>query len=416
MIHPLDLAALLVVLAAAMSWLNHKLLRLPHAIGLTVLGLGVSLCTAGIDHVLPGYGLGKSLASILNEADFNHTLMNGMLSFLLFAGALQLDIEQLHAGRRAVLILSVAGVLISTLVTGYLFYGAALLLHVAVPLPWCLMFGALISPTDPVAVIAILRRAGVPLDVETRICAESLFNDGVGVVVFSITAAAALQDQPLSIAGAASIFAVTAIGGSLFGLVLGWIAYRSLKGVDDPVIETMITLALVMGGYSLSQHFGFSPVVAMAVAGVVIAAKGASKGMSERSRDYIFGFWATIEELLNSVLFLLIGLEVIVILRAADAWTLAVAAIPIVLLSRAVSVGVPMEIVSLFTRVDKRSYPVFVWGGLRGGIPIALALSLPHQLDAKILLTATYCVVLFSLIVQGGTLKWLGQRIYHMEP
>jgi CPA1 family monovalent cation:H+ antiporter len=407
-----DIAGLIVVLAAVLSLINYKLLHLPNAVGLTVLGLAISLAAAGLDVAIPDLALRDRIGDLLDQVDFNHTLMTGMLSFLLFAGAVQLDMNELYAGRYRVLILSIAGVLISTIVTGYGLFYASMLLNSTLPLPWCMMFGALISPTDPVAVIALLRRAGVPLDVETRVSAESLFNDGVGVVVFSIAYAFAVDQQPVSALDIGRIFLMEAAGGVLFGLVVGWIAYRSMKAIDDPHIETMITLALVMGGYSLSGHLGTSPVVAMAVAGVVIARLGKPHAMSERSRTYILGFWKTIDEILNSVLFLLIGLEVIVIFGSQSVLWLSLAAIPIVLAGRAISVAVPMAVVSLFAKVDPRAYCIFVWGGLRGGIPVALALSLPDSANAHVLTVATYCVVLFSLLVQGGTLGYVARRLY----
>ena len=274
------------------------------------------------------------------------------------------------------------------------------------------MFGALISPTDPVAVIAILRKVGIPLDVETRVCGESLFNDGVGVVLFSIAYSAAVEHADLGLAQAAGIFLFSGVGGLVFGALIGWLGYRSLRAVDDAPVETLITLALVMGGYALAEHLGFSPVVALAAAGVVIGALGKPEGMSERSRTYILGFWETIDELLNAVLFLLIGLEVVAITHSRPALVLALLAIPIILVSRGVSVVLPFGVVRLFTKLDPRALPIYIWGGLRGGIPIALALSLPQDNRSSIILTVTYVVVLFSIVVQGLTLAPLTRRLY----
>jgi CPA1 family monovalent cation:H+ antiporter len=407
-----DVAAVIVVLAAALSWLNYRFLHLPHTIGLTVLGICVSLSVVALNALFPDYQLSAGLEKFLDSADFNRLLMNGMLSFLLFAGALQIDVGELRQGRRAVLILSIAGVLISTGIVGEVLHLITLWAGIDLPLSWCLVFGALISPTDPVAVMAILRKVGVPLGLETKVAGESLFNDGVGVVVFSIVCAAAVSHESVSLLGAIEMFAVSAIGGGVFGFLLGWIAYRSLRVVNDASIENLITVALVMGGYSLAERLGISSVVAMAVAGVVIAKFGMPYGMSQKSRTHILGFWQAIDEILNSVLFVLIGLEVIAVLGSRAYFWVGLAAIPLVLMARAVSVGLPMSVVSLFTPVEWKSFGIYLWGGLRGGIPIALALSLPHNIYAEILLTMTYAVVVFSVVVQGGTLVYLARRLY----
>jgi CPA1 family monovalent cation:H+ antiporter len=412
MFNPSDVTAGIVVLAAAISWFNYRYVHLPHTIGLTVLGICAALAVVGFDHLFPAYNLHSDLKNFLDHVDFNRALMNGMLSFLLFAGALQIDVGELKQGRRAVLILSIAGVLISTALVGYFLHVTAGLMEVNLPLAWCLVFGALISPTDPVAVMAILRKVGVPLALETRVAGESLFNDGVGVVVFSIACAAAVSHEDVSAVDALEMFAISAIGGGIFGYLLGWIAYRSLRVVNDAPIETLITVALVMGGYSVAEHLRISSVIAMAVAGVVVAKYGMPKGMSRKSRDYVLVFWQAIDEILNSVLFVLIGLEVIAVLGALSYIWIALAAVPLVLVARAVSVALPMAIVSIFYPVKWRSFGIYVWGGLRGGIPIALALSLPHNNYAEILLMITYVVVVFSVVAQGGTLVFLARRLY----
>ena len=409
---PSDVTALIVVTAALLAWFNYRFLRLPHTIGLTVLGIAISLGAVGLDAILPDYHLRHSLQTLLDNVDFNRTLMNGMLSFLLFAGALQIDVIELKQGRRAVLILSVVGVLLSTAIVGEGLSLLCWLLGIHLPLAWCFVFGALISPTDPVAVIAILRTVGVPRALETRVAGESLFNDGVGVVVFSIACAAAIQHQDVSLREAARMFAISAIGGAVYGALLGALAARTLRGVDDAHIETLITVAVVMGGYSLAEHLGISSVIAMAVAGVVVAKYGIPQGMSEKNRLYLLAFWQSIDEILNSLLFVLIGLEVIGVLHSGSYIWLLLAAIPLVLLARAVSVALPMGTVSLFVPVEWKSFGVYVWGGLRGGIPMALALSLPHDANAEILLTMTYFVVVFSVVVQGGTLVHLARRLY----
>jgi CPA1 family monovalent cation:H+ antiporter len=407
-----DITTVIVVTAAALAWFNYRFIHLPHTIGLTVLAIGVSLGAVVLDVIFPSANLRGDLQHLLDNVDFNRTLMRGMLSFLLFAGALQIDVRELQNGRRAVLTLSIAGVIISTGLVGWLVFLAARLLHLDLPLAWCFVFGALISPTDPVAVINILRRVKVPLALETKVAGESLFNDGVGVVVFSVACAAAIDHQDLSLLTAARMFAASACGGAVLGLVLGGLAARALRGVEDASIETLITVALVTGGYALAEHLGISSVIAMAVAGVVVAKFGLPQNMSAKNRDYLLGFWQAIDEILNSLLFVLIGLEVIAVLESTDYAWISLVAVPLVLLARAVSVGLPMATTSLFVPVEWRSYGIYVWGGLRGGIPIALALSLPHNHYAEMLLTMTYTVVVFSVVAQGGTLVYLARRLY----
>ncbi len=280
------------------------------------------------------------------------------------------------------------------------------------PWIWCLVFGALISPTDPVAVIGILKSAKVPPTLEAMVAGESLFNDGVGVVVFSILLAVALGAEEFSLIHAAELFLVEAVGGAVFGLAAGWIAYRAMKSIDEHNLEVLISLALVMGGYALASHLHLSGPVAMAVAGLLIGNHGVRYAMSDRTRVHLTGFWSLLDEVLNAVLFLLIGLEVVAI--AGDFWFLAAGAIsiPVVLVARAVGVGFATLALARFAPLIRGAFPILVWGGLRGGISVALALSLPAGPIRQEILTVTYVVVVFSVIVQGATVSRMARRFF----
>jgi CPA1 family monovalent cation:H+ antiporter len=409
-LNPIDAAAVLVVLAAVFGYVNHRLFKLPHTIGLTVMGALASLAVVAADVLIPSFAPGHAVREFLRGIDFHTALMEGMLSFLLFAGALHVDLAMLLRRKWPVLAMATAGVMISTLLIGLGFKGIALALGIEIPFIWCLVFGALISPTDPVAVLGILKSAKVPESLEAKVAGESLFNDGVGVVVFSILLAAALGGGEFSLLHAGELFLVEAVGGALFGLLLGWLGFRAMKGIDEHNLEVLITLAVVMGGYSLARFLHVSGPVAMAVAGLLIGNHGVALAMSETTRRHLLGFWSLIDEILNSVLFLLIGLEVVAIAIEASFLVAGLISIVLVLLARAVSVGLPMLILSRFLPFTRGAFPMLVWGGLRGGISIALALSLPEGPLRDLILSATYVVVVFSVVIQGATVGAAARR------
>ncbi|WP_269219094.1 cation:proton antiporter [Brevundimonas vesicularis] len=335
--------------------------------------------------------------------------MNGMLSFLLFAGALHVDLDNLRKGRWQIATLSTIGVVASTLIVGGGLWGLTRLLAIDLPLIWCFVFGAIVSPTDPVAVMAVLRTTRVPPTLQATIAGESLFNDGVGVVVFSIHVASAVSGEAFSIVHAGELFLIEGLGGAALGGIIGWIAYRTMKAIDDYSVEVMVTLATVMGGYALASALHISGPVAMAVAGLIIGNQGFSFAMSDQTKDYVVKFWALIDEVLNAVLFLLIGLEAVVLAQRFGLLGLGILTVPLVLFARGLSVGVPL----LFWRrllPFGLAFPVMTWGGLRGGISIALALSLPNGTPKDVLVAATYVVVLFSVLAQGGTIGHLVKR------
>lgn len=406
-----DAASVLIVLAAALGYLNHRLFKLPSSIGLTIMGAVASLLVIAADRMLPGGQLSRMVEKFLNELDFHTTLMDGMLSFLLFAGALHVNWAEMRRGRWPIIVLSTVGVLFSTLIVGVGFAGLSDLLGFDVPLIWCFVFGALISPTDPVAVMGVLKRASVPPTLQATVAAESLFNDGVGVVVFSILISIALGTEPFTLAHASTDFLREAVGGGLLGLATGYVALLGLRTIDEYNVEVMITLALVMGGYSLAGWIHVSGPIAMAVAGLVIGNAAVDEAMSDITRDYMIKFWDLIDEILNAVLFLLIGLQVIAIASEPRMLVLGMLAIPLVLLARVISVGLPLTVLRPVLSLGSLAMPTLVWGGLRGGISVALSLSLPDSPTRTIILAATYLSVLFAVIIQGGSISWVVDRL-----
>ncbi|MCB2089304.1 MAG: sodium:proton antiporter [Sphingomonadaceae bacterium] len=407
-----DMASLLVVAAALLGWANHHFIRLPHVIGLTVMGALAALGLMVADFFIPGIVLDDKVANFLTRLNFTDTLLQGMLSFLLFAGALHVDLERLKASWLPVLMLSTVGVIVSTVLTGLAMWGLGALLALPVQPIWYFVFGALIAPTDPVSVLGVLKEEAVPASLQSAVAGESLFNDGVGIVVFTILLGAAVTGADFSFSEGARLFAVEAGGGVIVGLVFGWIGYRALASMDDYALEVLITLAIVMGGYSLCSAFHLSGPLAMAVAGLLIGNHGVSFAMSDTTRDYVIKFWELVDEMLNSILFLLIGLELIALVPGVPHLALGIGAIAITLATRAVAVGVSTKLVRSASLNMKGAGRVLWWGGLRGGISIALALSLPAGPVRELLLAATFAAVLFSVLVQRAT---LGRLIDHLK-
>ncbi|MBT5415582.1 MAG: sodium:proton antiporter, partial [Rhodospirillaceae bacterium] len=405
-----DVAAILIVAAAALGYLNHRVLRLPHTIGLTVTGAIASLGLVAVEALFPGLGLGGAVRGLLTKLEFQDVLMEGMLSFLLFAGALHVDIDLLLKRKWTVAAMATVGVLISTVVVAGGVWLLASALGLTLPFLWCLVFGALISPTDPVAVLGILKSVRVPPSLEAKIAGESLFNDGVGIVLFAILLGAAMGES-VSVFDGALFFAQEAGGGALLGLAVGGIGYFAMKRIDEHNIEILITLAMVMGGYALAQRLHVSGPIAMATAGLLIGNRGIADAMSETTARHLTSFWSLVDEILNSVLFLVIGLEAVAVSGATGGLLLGAGAILIVLLGRVAGVGGPMFAISRLSPFTPGAFPLMVWGGLRGGISIALALSLPAGPAQEILLTVTYVVVVFSVAVQGLTVGKLARRV-----
>lgn len=394
-------AAALITLTAVLAYINERLLKLPTPIGVMLGALVASLVSVAI----AAGGLDLGSVRLLETFTLNELLMKGMLSFLLFAGALHLDLTDLAAQRWPILALATVGVVLSTFLVAALTWSGASLASLGLPFGAALLFGALISPTDPIAVLAILRRARVPKDIETLITGESLFNDGVGVVVFTIVLGVVHGGV---VGGAVAVavlqlFVREAVGGVVFGVLLGVVAYRMLKSVDNYTVEVLITLALVTGGYTLAQQLHTSGPIAMVVAGLLVGNQGRMFAMSEQTREHLDTFWEMTDEILNAVLFVLIGLEFLVIRFNRANLLAALAAIPLVLAARFGSVGLPvlgMRMVRPFPRFTVR---LMTWGALRGGISVALALSLPEAPWRDTVVGLTYGVVVFSILVQGLT-------------
>ena len=411
----LHVATVIITLAALFGYINHRWLGLPHAIGIVVIALLASLGAIALDAIFPALALQETVRGILADLDFHDVLMNGMLSFLLFAGALHVNLGDLLSRKWAIGSMATVGVLMSTFMVGFAVYGVSSLLGIDIPVMYCLVFGALIAPTDPVAVLGILKTVKVPESLEAKIAGESLFNDGVGVVVFIIVAAIATggggHGGEMGALDIIRLFAQEALGGAALGLTTGYIAYRAMKSIDEHNLEVLITLALVMVTYGIAAALHLSGPIAVVIAGLLIGNRGTRLAMSEKTRDHVHKFWSLVDEIMNSALFLLIGFEVFALSISGNVVILMVIAIPLVLAARFISVATPLTLLSLNREFTKGAIPVLTWGGLRGGISVALALSLPESAIKDTILAVTYGVVIFSIVVQGLTVKAVVKKL-----
>jgi monovalent cation:H+ antiporter, CPA1 family len=408
----LDIAATCLVVTALFAYLNHRFIGLPTTIGVMAISLVLSLVLVA----LHGFGFDQGLlhveAAFVQSIDFSRVLMQGMLSLLLFAGALHIDLKQLKVYRWPVGALALFGTSISTLVVGWGLWLVLPWLGLPLPLIHCLLFGALISPTDPIAVMGILKSAGAPRNLESVIAGESLFNDGVGVVIFALLLDMLASGVAPTPRIALELLAREGGGGIAYGLVLGYLTYRLLKSVDNYQVEVLLTLAAVMGGSSLAAHLHVSGPLAMVVAGLLIGNLGRALAMSETTRRYMDMFWELLDGILNAVLFVLIGLEAVVIAFSWGTLVAGAAAIAVTLFARWFTVGVPVHALGRFFDLPEGSSRVLTWGGLRGGISVALALSLPPGPARDTVLKLTYCVVVFSILGQGLTIGRLVRRVF----
>lgn len=396
----LNIAAILITVSALFSFINYRFIKLPTTIGLMLIALVVSLLLLAAGKL----GLGELEAqarTLLSAIDFNQTLMQGMLSFLLFAGALHINLNDLAKQKWIISSLATVGILVSTFLVGGFSYFLLDWLGVGLPLIYCLLFGSLISPTDPIAVLGILKSAKAPKTLETKIAGESLFNDGVAVVVFIVLLGIATGGREISVGHIALIFLEEAVGGVVFGFAIGWLTYQMLKQVDNYQVEVLLTLALVMGGYALASAIHVSGPIAVVVAGLLIGNHGRRLAMSEHTREHLDTFWELIDEILNAVLFVLIGLEVLVLPFTRDVLIAGLALIPLILAARFTSVGLTVTLLRFRREFTPGVIKILTWGGLRGGISVALALSLPPGEARNVILAITYIVVIFSIVVQG---------------
>jgi CPA1 family monovalent cation:H+ antiporter len=410
-----DIGAFLIGLSALFGYVNHRFLKLPHTIGLVVIALAASLALILIELLSPNTQLLETVTGVLQQIDFHEAVMHGMLSFLLFAGAMHVDFSVFKSRLLAIGLMATLGILISTFVIGWATWQLLNYFDIETPFIWALVFGALISPTDPVAVLGLFKTVKVPESLEAKMAGESLLNDGVGVVVFTVVVAIAVgggeHGAEMNALVVTELFFLEAVGGAVLGLIAGYAGYRAMYHIDEHNLEVMITLAMVMVTYALAIQLHMSGPIAMVVAGLFIGNRGMKFAVSEKSADYIRKFWSLLDEILNSVLFLLIGLEVLIIAKKVDHLEVAILAIPLTLAARWVAVYIPITILSPWRTFTKGAIPILTWGGLRGGIAVALALSLPNNEYKPTILTITYAVVLFSIIVQGLTIKPLVERL-----
>lgn len=399
----LNTAAILITLAALFSYLNHRFLKIPTTIGIMLISLLLSLALLAL-HALGMTQLEQHAERMVRGIDFYETLMDGMLSFLLFAGALHVNLDDLRQQKWVILLLATAGVLTSTFLVGGLSWLIFNALGIYMPFIYCLVFGALISPTDPIAVLGVLKSVGVKKSLETKIAGESLFNDGIGVVVFLVMVGLASGSEQAEAGHISLLLLQEAGGGAVFGLLAGGLTFYLLRSINSYQVEVLLTLALVMGGYAVASALHLSGPIAMVVAGLVIGNHGRTLAMSETTIEHLDSFWELVDEILNAVLFVLIGMEILLLSFRGEYLLATIAIIPAVLLARFISVATPVTLLRPYRSFSPRVIEILTWGGLRGGISVALALTLPAGAERDVILFSTYGVVIFSILVQGLTI------------
>ncbi|MCB1889434.1 MAG: sodium:proton antiporter [Rhodocyclaceae bacterium] len=411
-----ELIGLLIAASAFFGFLNYRFLRLPDVIGITAVGLLCSIALLLAGELVPA--LPERAAALVERIDFPEVVFHGMLSALLFAGSLHVNLANLKAERLPIIALATVGVLTSTFLVGGIAYGLATVAGLDLPLIYCLLFGALISPTDPIAVLGILKLVGASKKLESRITGESLFNDGTGVVVFMVLLGLATGEGEASAGSVLGMFALEAGGGIAFGMGIGALSLWMLRQIDSYAIEILLTLAIVTAGYSLAEHLHLSAPLYVVAAGLVIGNLGPGKALSKRTQEHLFPFWQLADEILNLLLFGLIGIELLALEFHGHHLTAGLIMVPMVLMARWISVAVPMRAMQrlLTERDEAHTVTVMAWGGLRGGISIALALSLPNGDERDLIVWATYVVVLFSILVQATTLAPLMRRLGLSNP
>lgn len=409
----LDAAAILLILAAVFGLINHHVFKLPFTIGMLVSGLLGSLGVLLIDVLVPSIHMAATVRSAILQVDFAEAVLSGMLSLLLFAGALHTDIYALRSKLAPIVTLATVGVVISTAVAGTIAYVVFDAIGIEIGLAWCLVFGALISPTDPIAVLGIMKAANAPKDLEIKVIGESLFNDGMGIVLFTVfVGVAASSGGAMGVGDVSVLLAKEIVGGIALGLVLGYLCYRALASVDEPNLEAMTTLACVFGVGLVAPRLHVSAPLAAVTAGLFLGNFARPRAMSEATENAIDTVWTFIDETLNALLFLLIGVELFAIDYSRRDYLVAAAIlIPVVLMARLVSVAAPFTLLRARLAIGRGSVRILTWGGLKGGISIALAMKTPDFPGRNALLTATYGVVVFSIVVQGLTLGPLLRRI-----
>jgi CPA1 family monovalent cation:H+ antiporter len=405
-----QILSVIVLLAAVYAYINDRWIKLPPTIGIMVLALFSSIILVILGNLIPAF---SALAvKLVSHIDFGQVLMKVMLSFLLFAGAIHVDANQLKKELWPVMTLATVGIFISTFLVSLIAYYLFQAFHLQIPYIHCLLLGALISPTDPIAVMSILKQAGIPKSLELKITGESLFNDGVGVVVFlTILEAASNGTGTFSVTDTIVLFLKEAGGGLLFGAIMGYITYFLIRSIDNYRVEVLITLAIVMCGYMLADYLHVSALLAIIVTGIIVGTKGRTVALSPTSRDYLGKFWDLIDEIFNAILFLLIGLQILVIKTHSTIMIIGCIMILVVLFARWVAVFLPVTLMRFKIKFEKNAVTMLTWGGLRGGLSVAMALSLPQSMHRDELVLITYIIVVFSIIVQGLTIGKLAGRL-----
>ena len=398
-----QIISILLTLAALGGYINYKYLNLPATIGQMAFALFLSLVTVILGS--KGWIDLHAAHNFIEQIDFSEMLLHGMLSFLLFAGALHINLNDLNSVKVSVGIMATIGVTMATFITGSLAWLAADFIGLQLPYIYALLFGALISPTDPIAVLAMLKQTGASKKIYARIGGESLFNDGVGVVIFLTILGIATSTQRAETSDILGMLARETLGGLTLGIFLGWITYRLLHSIDEYKVEILLTLALVTGGYAVAEYIHVSAPICMVAAGLIIGNHGRTFGMSEKTCKNLDMFWELIDEILNAVLFMLIGLEIIIISMTMPHIILGLFCIGAVLAGRLISVSIPVALMSFKIKFERGSIALLTWGGLRGGLSVAMALSLPVGAEKSIIVPMTYIVVLFSILVQGLTFR-----------
>jgi len=411
-----SLISMIICLAALFGYVNERLFKIPTTIAI----MSGSLLTAFIIMMAGQFGFApfhESITKLISNLDFHKLLMQGLLSFLLFAGSLTIDLQQLKKQRNEILILALFSTLLSTVLIGFSVFYLLKLLHTQIPLLYCLLFGALISPTDPIAVLSIFKKIGAPKRLEICVSGESLFNDGIGIVMFLTLYHFAFAGEAPTWQGVTLLFLHQTAGGICFGIALGYIALYALRSISNYKVEVLITLAVASGGYTLANQLGVSGPLAMVVSGIFIGNRQRRVRVNRSLHQSIDNFWEIIDEILNAILFLLIGFELLVIKPSHYDFLISLIVIPLVLLIRYITVAIPIRFIKEWRRASKQYISVLVWGGLRGGLAVALALSLPKEmLGRDLIITMTYSVVVFAVIVQGLTVKPLVKKVCATTP
>ena len=400
----LSITSILITVSALFAYVNYRTLKLPNTIGVMVCSLLFSLGLVLLGNF--GYSEGERIASdIVSQIEFDNTLLNGMLGFLLFAGAMHINLDELLARKWTIGLLASVGMITSMFLVGTGAYYLFQLFGYSVPFIYCLLFGSLISPTDPIAVMGILKTAGASKSLEIKIAGESLFNDGVAIVVFLAIFGMAVNGETFNAQHIAVLFIQEAFGGALFGFVTGWLVLQMLKRVDNYQVEVLLTLALVSGGSTAAAGLHLSAPIAIVVAGLMIGNHGRRDAMSNTTVQHLDTFWGLIDEILNAVLFLIIGLEVMVLNLDLQLWIAGLVMAFMVLCARTISVSFPVTLLRRFGRdFHPHAIKILTWGGLRGGISVALALSIPAGTERDLIVAVTYVIVVFSILVQGLTI------------